>query len=90
MGRFSASHRLKEDLTATAYLSLGQVDYTYAPAGSTSRDSPTLNQYGLGFKLQKQISERISASGGYDYSLVDRSMESYGRHILRADVTGRF
>ena len=90
MGRFSASHRLKEDLTATAYLSLGQVDYTYPPAGATSRDSSTLNQYGLGFNLQKQISERISASGGYDYSLVDRSMESYGRHILRADVTGRF
>ena len=90
MGRFSATHRITEDLSATAFLSLGKVNYTYPPSGSTPRDSSSLNQYSLGFNLQKQISERISASGGYNYSLVDRSMESYGRHVLQADITGRF
>ena len=90
MVRASATHRLKEDLSAQVYLSAGKVEYTYPPLGTTSRDSSSLNQYGLGLSLMKQISERISATAGYDYSFVDRSMENYGRHVLHADITGRF
>ncbi len=90
MARASATHRLKEDLSAQVYLSAGKVEYTYPPLGTTSRDSSSLNQYGLGLSLMKQISERISATAGYDYSFVDRSMENYGRHVLHADITGRF
>ena len=90
MVRVSATHRLKEDLSAQVYLSAGKVEYTYPPLGTTSRDSSSLNQYGLGLSLMKQISERISATAGYDYSFVDRSMENYGRHVLHADITGRF
>lgn len=90
MARVSATHRLKEDLSAQVYLSAGKVEYTYPPLGTTSRDSSSLNQYGLGLSLMKQISERISATAGYDYSFVDRSMENYGRHVLHADITGRF
>jgi len=90
MGRASANHRLLEDLSAQVYLSAGNVKYTYPPSGSTARDSSSLNQYGLGFNLMKQFSNRISATTGYDYSFVDRSMENYGRHVLHADITGRF
>lgn len=90
MARAGANHRLKEDLSAQVYLSAGNVKYTYPPSGATPRDSSSLNQYGLGFSLMKQVSESISASAGYDYSFVDRSMENYGRHVLHADITGRF
>ena len=90
MARASANHRLMEDLSAQIYLSAGKVKYTYPPSGTTARDSSSLNQYGLGFSLMKQLSERISATAGYDYSFVDRSMENYGRHVLHADITGRF
>lgn len=90
MARASANHRLKEDLSAQVYLSAGNVKYTYPPSGATPRDSSSLNQYGLGFSLMKQVSESISASAGYDYSFVDRSMENYSRHVLHADITGRF
>lgn len=93
MTRISADHRLMEDLTAQAYLSAGNVNYTYPLSGNgavSARDSTSLNQYGLGFNIMKQITERVSATAGYDYSFVDRSKENYGRHILRADVTGRF
>ena len=74
MVRASANHRLMEDLSAKLYLSAGNVKYTYPPSGATPRDSSSLNQYGLGFSLMKQVSESISSSAGYDYSFVDRSM----------------
>ena len=91
MGSASATHRLLEDLSAKVYVSAGNVNYTYPPFGSNPiRDSSSLNQYGLGFNLMKQISERISATTGYDYSFIDRSMENYARHVLHADITGRF
>jgi hypothetical protein len=90
MARASANHRLMEDLSAQVYLSAGNIKYTYPPSGATPRDSSSLNQYGLGFSLMKQVSESVTASAGYDYSFVDRSMENYGRHVLHADITGRF
>jgi hypothetical protein len=90
MVRLSATHRLTEDVSSTAYFSVGKVEYTYPPSGQTARDSSSLNNYGVGISLNKQISDRISAGTGYDYTFVDRSSESYGRHLLRADITGRF
>lgn len=90
MVRASANHRLMEDLSAQVYLSAGNIKYTYPPSGATPRDSSSLNQYGLGFSLMKQVSQSVTASAGYDYSFVDRSMENYGRHVLHADITGRF
>jgi hypothetical protein len=90
MGRASASHRITEKITSGAYFSFGTVSYTYPPSGGAARDSNSLNQYGLGFNLSKQISDRISAGTGYDYSFIDQSTGNYGRHVIRADVTGRF
>ena len=90
MVRLSATHRLTEDVSSTAYFSVGKVEYTYPPSGPTARDSSSLNNYGVGINLNKQISDRISAGTGYDYTFVDRASESYGRHLLRADITGRF
>ena len=89
--RVTASHRITEKITAGAYLSLAAIDYTHPPKSSGSLQNATsLNQYGIGMSLQKAISERISASGGYDYSYIDRAVENYGRHVLRAELTGRF
>ena len=90
MGRANVIHRITEKITSGAYFSFGTVSYTHPPEGDTARDSNSLNQYGLGFNLNRQISERISASTGYDYSFIDQSTGNYGRHVIRADVTGRF
>jgi hypothetical protein len=89
--RVTASHRITEKITASAYLSVAAIDYTFPiNVRGPVRDADSLNQYGMGMSLQKTITERISASGGYDYSYIDRSVGSYGRHVLRANLTGRF
>ena len=91
MSRLSVTHRLTQDLSGTAYLSYGVVDYTYANIlGVPSSPSSSLNQFGMGVGLRKSINEHFSASGGYDYSHSDRDNDSFGRHIIRAEVTGRF
>lgn len=88
MGRFSANHRFTEKIQGTAYLSLSNSEYTYV--NGQEGDSSSLNNYGLGFTVTKNISEIFSASSGYNYSYIDRSLETYGRHVLNASVTGRF
>ena len=89
--RFTASHRVTEKITASAYLSAAAIEYTFpVTVRGSVRDADSLNQYGMGMSLQKALTARISASGGYDYSYIDRSVENYGRHVLRAELTGRF
>ena len=91
MSRLSATHRLTQDLSGTAYLSYGVVDYTYANIpGVPSAGSPSLNQFGMGVSLQKLINNHFNASGGYDYSYSDRDNDSFGRHVIHAEITGRF
>ena len=91
MSRLSVNHRLTQELSGTAYLSYGVVDYTYANIpGIPSADSSSLNQFGMGVSLRKLINEHFSASGGYDYSHSDRDDDSFGRHVIRAEITGRF
>ncbi len=91
MSRLSVTHRLTQDLSGTAYLSYGVVDYTYANIpGVPSAGSPSLNQFGMGVSLQKLINKHFNASGGYDYSHSDRDNDSFGRHVIHAEITGRF
>ena len=90
MGRVSVSHRLNEKITGLAYLSGGNVSYTYPTNAITSRDSSSLNQFGLGASLQRRLTPYITISGGYDFSFTDRSIEEYSRHLFHAQATGRF
>jgi hypothetical protein len=91
MSRLRLSHRLMQDLTATGYVSVGVVDYTYANIPKiASRDSSSLNQYGFGFEVTKNLNQKFSASGGYNYSYSDRDQDSFGRHLIRAQLIGRF
>jgi hypothetical protein len=93
MGQFSVSHRFTEDVTGRAYLSAGNIKYTYPPSGVGGRianDSSSLNSYGCGINLQKRFTDRISGRTGYDYTFTDRDTDSYGRHVIKAEVTGRF
>jgi hypothetical protein len=89
MSRFSANHRITEEITSTAYLTLGTVSYTY-PETTTVKDPTSLDQYGFGFGLSKQLSEYLTGSTSYDYSFIDQPSDNYGRHLLRVDITGRF
>lgn len=91
MSRLTATHRLTQDISGSAYLSYGIVDYTYANIPQIpTRDSSSLNQFGMGCSLQKSINEYFSANGGYDYSYSDRDNDSFGRHIIHAEIIGRF
>ena len=83
--RFSVNHRFTEDLSGTAYLSLSNSEFT-----SVDRPTETLTNYGFGFNVTRQISRILSASGGYDYSYIDRASENYGRHVINASLMGRF
>lgn len=92
--RVAVSHRFVEDLTGTAYISASDVEYNYPydpdnPPLLTG-ESNSMNTYGFGISIVKNINKFFSATGGYDYSIIDRSSESYGRHILRAQVNGTF
>ncbi|HAE11169.1 MAG TPA: hypothetical protein DCG39_05940 [Opitutae bacterium] len=91
MSRLRLNHRLMQDLTAIGYVSVGVVDYTYANIPKiASRDSSSLNQYGFGFEITKNINQNFTAGGGYDYSYSDRDQDSFGRHLIRAQIVGRF
>ncbi len=92
--RLGVSHRFVETLTGSAYISASDVTYTYPfdPSNPSilTGESRSMNTYGLGFSLNKNISKYFSASGGYDYSLIDRSNASYDRHVLSASIIGNF
>ncbi len=91
--RMSVSHRFVEDLTGTAYISASDVEYSYPydPANPIlTGESNSMNTYGFGISIVKTINKLLSATGGYDYSIIDRSSESYGRHIIKAQVNGTF
>ena len=91
MAKLHASHRLTQDVTATAHLSYGVVEYTYANIPKIPlKDSSSLNQFGMGFGLNKTLSDHFNVSGGYDYSYSDRDTDSFGRHVIRAQIMGRF
>ena len=83
--RFSVNHRFTEDLSGSAYLSLSNSEFT-----SVDRPTESLTNYGFGFNVTRQISRILSASGGYDYSYIDRASENYGRHVINASLMGRF
>ena len=88
--RFNVNHRFLEDLTGIGYLSIGHSEYTY-PAGPTKvGETSSFDSYGFGISVLKRISKVFSASGGYDFSFVDRGTEDFARHVLQIQMTGRF
>ena len=89
--RTGLSHRFVESVSGSAYLSASTVDYSY-PASDVivSGESSSMNTYGFGFSVTKNINKYFNASGSYDYSIIDRNSDSYGRHIIQALLTGSF
>ncbi len=92
--RIGLSHRFIETLSGTMYLSASKVAYTYPFDPSNPNinfgESNSMNTYGFGFSIRKSINKIFSANGGYDFSIIDRSPEAYSRHVLMAQLNGRF
>jgi hypothetical protein len=98
--RAGVSHRFTDTLSGTSYLSAGITDYTYPNAGFIPNDgtspgkvdSSSMKTYGFGFGVSKKHSKIFSSSAGYDYTLMDKNSNSgsYGRHLVHAQITGRF
>ena len=89
-GRLSLNHRFTDDVSGTAYVSYGTTDYTYASGTSSSLRSNSLDNIGFGTNLTKTLSKHFTTSGGYSFSHFARESESYGRHLVRVDLNGRF
>jgi hypothetical protein len=97
--RAGVSHRFTDTLSGTSYLSAGITDYTYPQSFPTNNDpnqgkvdSSSMKTYGFGFSVSKKHSKIFSSSAGYDYTLMDKNSNSgsYGRHLVHAQITGRF
>ena len=97
--RAGLSHRFTDTLSGTSYLTAGLTDYTYPQSFAANNDptqgkvdSSSMKTYGFGFGVSKKHSKIFSSSGGYDYTLMDKNSKSgsYGRHLLHAQITGRF
>jgi hypothetical protein len=97
--RAGLSHRFTDTLTGSSYLSAGITDYTYPQDFDQNSDekkgkvdSSSMKTYGFGFGVRKKINKTFSSSGGYDFTLMDKgtSVGSYGRHLLHAEIMGRF
>ena len=97
--RAGVSHRFTDTLSGTSYLSAGITDYTYPQTFSQNNDpnqgkvdSSSMKTYGFGFGVSKKHSKIFSSSAGYDYTLMDKNSNSgsYGRHLVHAQITGRF
>ena len=99
--RGSLNHRFTDTFSGNAYLSAGLTDYTYPPSGQLTPndnasggkvDSSSMKTYGFGMGVTKKINKIFSSSGGYDYTLMNKGGESgsYGRHLIHAQVTGKF
>ena len=89
-GRLSLNHRFTDDVSGSAYISYGTTDYTYASGEATTRSSNSLDNIGFGTNVTKTLSKHFTTSGGYSFSHLARDSESYGRHLVRVDLNGRF
>lgn len=90
-GRVSLNHRFTDDVSGTAYVSYGTTDYTYDTSGATSSTSSnSLDNIGFGTNVTKTLSKHFTTSGGYSFSHIARDSDSYGRHLVRVDLNGRF
>ena len=92
--RTGLNHRFTESLSGSSYFSLSRIDYTYPIDFSKSvvsgDESSSMDTFGFGFGLSKPLNKIFSASGNYDFSLMDKGNGSYNRHLVNAQVTGRF
>jgi len=83
--RSGLNHRFTDTWSGSAYISTGLTDYTTITDGSYS-----MSNHGLGINLSKKISQVLSASGGYDLTYSSSRGDSFVRHVLYGQITGRF
>ena len=92
--RSGLSHRFTEMLSGTSYLSISRTNYSYpidyALSPVNVREGSSMDSYGFGFGVSRAINRIFSASGNYNFSLMDKGTGSYNRHLINAQVTGRF
>ena len=91
--RIGLNHRFLEDLSGSAYLSLGHSKYTYPssnPAEPNRGETSSMKTYGLGFNINKIFSKVFSGNAGYNFSFTDRSIQEFDRHLITIQLTGRF
>ena len=93
--RAGLTHRFTDMLSGNTYLSAGLTDYTYPQDKQDSGgkiDSSSMKTFGFGFGVSRKINKTFSSSGGYDFTLMDKGSDtgSYGRHLVHAQITGRF
>jgi len=86
--RTGLNHRFTDTWSGTGYLSAGFTDYTSLNSGVINEYSS--ENYGLGINMSKKISQVLTASGGYDVTYSSSLGDSFVRHVLHGQITGRF
>lgn len=92
--RAGLSHRFTDLISGSGYVNAGFTEYTYPPNNDQPVpgrvDSSSMKTYGLGFSVNRKISKVFSTSAGYDFTILNKGTGSYNRHLVNAEVTGRF
>jgi hypothetical protein len=80
------THRFTEDWSGNANISAGFSEIT-----NIDNNPHELDSYGFGFSTSKRLSRVFTTTGSYKFTYADSSKTgSYNRHVLSAQIIGRF
>ena len=80
------THRFTEDWSGNANISAGFSEIT-----NIDNNPHELDSYGFGFSTSKKLSRVFTTTGSYNFTYTDSSKTgSYNRHVLSAQISGRF
>ena len=84
---YGLNHRFTEDWSGGVNVTAGFTEFT-----SIDKKPYDLSSYGFGFTTSKILSRYFTLSGGYSFTFTDGGIdvESYDRHVIFAQLTGRF
>jgi hypothetical protein len=86
--RTGVNHRFTDTWSGTAYVSSSLTDYIALNAGAINEYSS--KNHGAGINFSKSLSNVFNASSGYDISYTSSLGNSFFRHVIYAQLTGRF
>jgi hypothetical protein len=87
--RTGVNHRFTDTWSGTAYVSSSLTDYIALNAAGVINEYSSKN-HGAGINFSKRLSNVFNASSGYDISYISSLGNSFFRHVIHAQLTGRF
>ena len=87
---YGLNHRFTEDWSGGVNITTGFTDFSsIGPGGNLNQYD--MSSYGLGFTTSKILSRYFTLSGGYNFTHAQGSnTDSYNRHVIYSQLSGRF